>query len=150
MIFPPSARLIYNPSAKPGTSHCPDSTMPFPTWFISNYFDGDERRVAYLSMNYIFELHELTRHRFRSTTIFYVGTEFLPEHLEVDFVYGFHVWQPGECVRVINNSVDDGGVSSCPSKRVGTPPSGCLSIYLFIVHAPESACIRPHTVQTKE
>ena len=40
------------------------------------------------------------------------------EHLEVDLVYWLHVWQPREGVGVVNNPVDDGGVSSCPTKRV--------------------------------
>ena len=79
----------------------------------------DGRQATYLSANYILELHKFTRYGLRTTTILYIGPEVYPEHLEVDLVYWLHVWQPREGVGVINNPVDDGGVSSCPTKRVG-------------------------------
>ena len=78
----------------------------------------DGRQATYLPANYILELHKFTRYGLRTTTILYVGPEVHPEHLEVDLVYWLHVWQPRECVRVINNPVDVGGVSSCPPMGV--------------------------------
>ena len=67
---------------------------------------------------YAYTNHELTGDHCRPSPIFYLEFKVHPEHLEVYLVYWLHVWQPREGVGVINNPVDDGGVSSGPTTRV--------------------------------